>query len=357
LEAAWHEVAAYASGTAALYPGAVLLYGQRDAVLFCRATGHARRYADATHTLLSQDQQRPTRTDTIFDLASLTKLFTAILVVQQVEAGQVDLAAPVTHYLTEFAAGDVSVQQLLTHTSGLPFWLPLWSSHPDPPSRLRAALTAAPTTEPGTAFCYSDLNVIALGEIAARAAGTPLDQLIAAAITGPLGMIDTGFRPPPALRDRIAATEFQAAPARGMVWGEVHDENAWALDGVAGHAGVFSTAGDLATLAQSLLGHGPAILRPASVHQMIGNATAAFPGHDHGLGFELNQPRYMGRLSAPATAGHTGFTGTSLVIDFAASAYVILLTNRVHPRRDGPSVNTARVAAANGLAAALTTGG
>ena len=350
LDAAWQRIEAHAAGPTSLYPGAVLLYGHRDTVLLHRATGYARRYADGTKTLLPQDHQRPTRTDTIFDLASLTKLFTAIAVMQQVEAGRVNLAAPVTHYLPEFAARDTSVRQLLTHTSGLPFWLPLWSSHADPASRLRAALTAAPTTAPGAAFCYSDLNVIALGEIAARVAGTPLDQLIIDGVTGPLRMIDTGFRPAAEQRDRIAATEFQAAPARGLVWGEVHDENAWALGGVAGHAGMFGTAGDLAILAQSLLGHGPAVLRPESVHQMISNATAAFPGHDHGLGFELNQPWYMGRLSAPRTAGHTGFTGTSLVIDFAASAYVILLTNRVHPRRDGPSVNPARVAAANGLA-------
>ena len=168
-------------------------------------------------------------------------------------------------------------------------------------------------------------------------------------------MIDTGFRPEPGRRSRIAATEFQTAPARGLVWGEVHDENAWALGGVAGHAGVFGTAGDLAALARSLLGHGPSILDRESIQQMITNATPDFPGHDHGLGFELNQPWYMGRLSAPTTAGHTGFTGTSLVIDFATGGYAILLTNRVHPRRDGGSVNPARVAAADGLAAALST--
>ena len=368
LDAAWHQVAAYTAGPAPLYPGAVLLYGHRDTVLLCRATGSARRYADGARTRLSAADQQPTRTDTIFDLASLTKLFTAIVVMQQVEAGRVELEAPVTRYLSEFAAGDVTVRQLLIHTSGLPFWLPLWSSHPDPPSRLRAALTAEPTSAPGTAFCYSDLNLIALGELAARTTGIPLDQLITTGVTGPLGMIDTGFRPEPARRSRIAATEFQTAPARGLVWGEVHDENAWALGGVAGHAGVFGTAGDLGALARSLLGHGPSILRRDSIQQMITNATVdlsnpggtpAEPsgrvGHDHGLGFELNQPWYMSRLSAPTTAGHTGFTGTSLVIDFAAGAYVILLTNRVHPRRDGGSVNPARVAAADGLAEVLST--
>ena len=178
LDAAWHRIAAVRAGPAPLYPGAVLLYGHRDTILLCRATGYARRYADGTKTLLPHADQQPTRTDTIFDLASVTKLFTAIAVMQQVEAGRVALDAPVTRYLPEFAARDVTVRQLLIHTSGLPFWLPLWSAHPDPPSRLRAALTAEPTSAPGTAFCYSDLNLIALGELAARTAGVPLDQLI-----------------------------------------------------------------------------------------------------------------------------------------------------------------------------------
>jgi CubicO group peptidase (beta-lactamase class C family) len=352
LEAAWRAVAA---GTGPLFPGAVLLHGHEDTVLLHRSTGYASRYADGARTLLPADQQQPARPDTIFDLASLTKLFTAIAIMQQVEAGQVDLDAPVSDFLPEFAAPTVTVRQLLTHTSGLPFWLPLWSSQPDQHSRLHAALTAEPATAPATAFCYSDLNLIALGELASHVAGAPLDQLITEGITGPLGMIDTGFRPTPALRDRIAATEFQQAPDRGLVWGEVHDENAWALGGVAGHAGMFGTAGDLALLVQSFLGRGQEILRRETVQQMITNETAGFPGHDHGLGFELNQPWYMGRLSAPTTAGHTGFTGTSLVIDFAGGGYVVLLTNRVHPRRDGGSVNPARIAAADGLAAALAT--
>ena len=253
LDAAWQRVAGYAAGPAPLYPGAVLLYGHRDTVLMCRAAGYARRYADDARTLLPAADQRPTGTDTIFDLASLTKLFTSIVVMQQVAAGRVGLDASVTYYLPEFAARAVTVRQLMAHTSGLPFWLPLWSSYPDPPARLRAALTAEATTTPGTSFCYSDLNLIALGELAARATGFPLDQLITDGVTGPLGMTDTGFRPSLARRSRIAATEFQTAPARGLVWGEVHDENAWALGGVAGHAGIFGTAGDLAILVQSLL--------------------------------------------------------------------------------------------------------
>jgi CubicO group peptidase (beta-lactamase class C family) len=146
----------------------------------------------------------------------------------------------------------------------------------------------------------------------------------------------------------------ELVPDRGVVWGEVHDENSWSLDGVAGHAGVFSTAADLAVLADTMINRGSRegvrILGEDAFAEMITNQTPGFDGHDHGLGFEINQDWYMGRLASPDTIGHTGFTGTSLVIDLARRAYAILLTNRVHPTRDRGKVNAARVIAADGLA-------
>ena len=170
-------------------------------------------------------------------------------------------------------------------------------------------------------------------------------------------MKDTGYNPDPALKPRIAATEFQSAPARGMVWGEVHDENAWSLGGVAGHAGVFSTAQDMAVLAQAMLNGGTyggdRILSPSSVEAMTTNYNVAFPDDAHGLGFELDQRWYMSGLSGPRTAGHTGYTGTSVVIDFASRSFVIVLSNRVHPSRSWGSNNPARRVAAQGLALAL----
>ncbi|HEU0041045.1 MAG TPA: serine hydrolase, partial [Jiangellaceae bacterium] len=203
----------------------------------------------------------------------------------------------------------------------------------------------------------SDLNLIAAGLVAECVAGSTLDILVAAGITERLGMIDTGYRPEPGLRPRIAATEFQSAPARGMVHGGVHDENSWALGGVAGHAGVFGTAGDLARLAQAILDggsyDGARILQPATVESMLTNANPDFPGHAHGLGFELDQPSYMGALAAPTTAGHTGYTGTSLVIEPTSRSFVILLSNRVHPSRSWGSANPARRAVAHRLALAL----
>ncbi len=370
LDAAWRAIEGYTRPQAnghPLYPGAVLSYGHQGKVVMTRATGYSRLYADGSGTQLPEAERIETRTDTIYDLASVSKLFTSVVVMQQVEAGRVDLDAPVARYLPEFSShsaaspydkSGVTVRQLLTHTSGFPAFLPLWRDYPDPASRLRAAVTADLTAEAGSRYLYSDLNLITLGALVTKVSGKPLDVLVADGITRPLKMSDTGYNPSArTTRDRIAATEFQAVPDRGMVWGEVHDENAWSFGGVAGHAGVFSTARDLGILAQTMINggayDGKRILRTASVQQMITNENTEFASNAHGLGFELDQRWYMGGLSSLRTAGHTGYTGTSLVIDFASRSFVILLTNRVHPSRSWGSVNPARVAAAQGLAESL----
>ncbi|WP_350280984.1 serine hydrolase domain-containing protein [Kribbella sp. HUAS MG21] len=366
IDAALAQVAAWTqpNGTAKpLYAGAVTLLGHDGKIVTRSATGLAVKYADGAGTELPADQQIPMRTDTIFDLASVSKLFTSIVVMQLVEKGRADLDAPIATYIPEFAANgkeNVTVRQALTHTSGFPSWLPLWSAQPDPPSRLQMALTAKLQNAPGTKYLYSDLNLIALGELAHRVTGKTLDKLVADGIAKPLQMRDTGYNPDPKKQQRIAATEYQASPPRGMVWGSVHDENAWSLGGVAGHAGVFSTADDLAVLAQTFLNggsyRGARILKESSVTAMITNFNQAFPGNDHGLGFELDQRWYMAGLSGPRTAGHTGYTGTSVVIDFDSRSFAILLTNRVHPSRNWGSNNPARRAVAQGLALALGVG-
>jgi CubicO group peptidase (beta-lactamase class C family) len=355
--AGWEEP----SGTThPLYAGAVTLLGHEGHVVAREASGYALRYADGAGTDLPRDQWVPMREDTIFDMASVSKLFTSILVMQQIERGAIRLEEPVATYLPAFAAqgkGSITVRQLLTHTSGLKPWMPLWSGWPDKASRIAAVLDVAPTSPPGTTYVYSDLNLITLGVLLERQTGRGLDQLVRERITGPLRMKDTGYNPDPSLRPRIAATEFEASPPRGMVWGEVHDENAWSLGGVAGHAGVFSTAQDMAVLAQSMLNggtyRGHRILSPDSVQKMTTNYNAAFPGDSHGLGFELDQRWYMGGLSSPTTAGHTGYTGTSIVIDNMSRSFAIVLSNRVHPSRNWGSNNPARRAAAQGLALAL----
>jgi CubicO group peptidase (beta-lactamase class C family) len=230
-----------------VYAGAVLLAAKQGVIVQRVAVGMAMRYSavgpppDRVGVELPLEQQIPTRPDTIFDIASITKVFTTIAVLQQVEAGRVALDAPVADYVPEFAAGGkqaVTVRMLLTHTSGLPAWVPLWR-YPTPAERLTAAL-ATPLRRgatPGGQYEYSDLGYIALGALVERITGRRLDEVVRTGITGPLSMTETGYNPGPDLRVRIAATEYQTDPARGMVWGEVHDENAWSLGGVAGHAG------------------------------------------------------------------------------------------------------------------------
>lgn len=350
-----------------LYGGAVTLLAHDGVIVTRDAAGWSLKYADRAGTELPADQQVAMNDATIFDMASVSKLFTSIIVLQEIEAGRVDLGEMVAHYLPEYGENgkaEITVKALLTHTSGMQSFLPLWREHVDPASRIHAVLTSPLALPPGTAYLYSDLNLITLGVLVERVSGSALDTLVRERITGPLAMVDTGYNPDPAVVGRTAATEFQTDPPRGMVRGTVHDENAWSLGGVAGHAGIFSTATDLAILCQTILNggtyNGARILQPGTVRQMITNHNAAFPGDDHGLGFEINQSWYMGGLAGPRTVGHTGFTGTSLVIDFPSRSFAILLTNRVHPDRawtsppGGPSmINVARQDVANALAQAL----
>lgn len=350
------------SPTRPLYAGGVVLASRRGVVAVHDAAGKAVRYAsqDGVVTELPAEEQAPVTRDTIFDLASVTKTFTTIAVMQQVDAGLVELDEPVAAYLPAFAAqgkDDITVRDLLTHTGGLPAWLPLYSRYDTVEERFAAVLDVAPTTEPGEAYVYSDLGLITLGLLVEEVTGQPLDEVVQDGITAPLGMTDTMYTPPASLRDRIAATEEQPWAGRPMIRGEVHDENAWSLGGVAGHAGLFSTAGDLAVLARTLLNGGRygdvRILETDTVRDLLRNENPEFPANAHGLGFELDQRWYMDGMSSPVTFGHTGYTGTSVVIDPLADSFVILLTNRVHPSRDWGSNNPARRAVARDLARAV----
>ncbi|WIV62037.1 serine hydrolase [Amycolatopsis nalaikhensis] len=344
------------------FSGAVGLLAHDGVVVDRYAVGGALRYADAAGTELPADQQVPMKNDTIFDMASISKLFTSIAVLQLVERGQLTIDTPVSRFFPEFATGDkaaITVKMLLTHVSGfdadpIPS---LWAGYPDIPSRRQAVLDSPLKNKPGTTYLYSDINLLTLGFIVEKLTGQPLDKVVHDRITAPLGMVDTGYNPPASKLARIAATEFEANPPRGMVRGSVHDENAWSLGGVAGHAGVFSTAGDMAILAQTILNGGTygghRILGGDTVRQMLTNYNQQFPDDSHGLGFELDQPWYMGALASPVTAGHTGYTGTTLVIDPESRSFAILLTNRVHPTRNWGSINTARQVWATSLARAM----
>lgn len=344
-----------------MFSGQVTLLAHDGVVVTKDAAGYALRYSDQQGDLLPSEEWIPMRTDTIFDLASLSKLFTCIVAMQQIQAGKLDLNATVASYLPEFATngkGTITIKELMTHTSGLPADppTPLWQ-YPDMPSRIHAILDVTPQYAPGSTYLYSDMNMMTLQLVVQQITGKTLDVLVRNGITAPLGMHDTMYNPPASLKPRIAAEEYEVGPGepqRGLVWGQVHDENAWALGGVAGHAGVFSTVDDMAILAQTILNGGTyaghRILSQASVTQMLTNYNQAYPGNSHGLGFELDQRWYMGRLDSTMTAGHTGFTGTTIVIDPVSRSFALQFSNRVHPTRNWGSTNPARRAADDALA-------
>ena len=312
--------------------GAVVLAGRGPDVLLHEAVGWAVRYA-AHDRELPRELWVPMRPGTVFDLASLTKLFTAT-VTACVDA--VDLDDPVASHVPEFGAagkGPITVRQLLDHTSGLRPELPFYDC-PDAAARTALLWAEAPVAEPGSVRIYSDLNLIALQHVLERATGEALDALVREHITDPLAMYDTRFNPPASWIPRIAATEDQRPPwgrlDRGMLHGVVHDENAYAMGGVAGHAGLFSSARDLAVFCRALLDRG-----------------GPWPG------FEADQPWFMGELAGRGAVGHTGFTGTSLVLDPASDSFLVLLANSVHPCRDRREGSAMRAAAGTRFARAL----
>ncbi|MFJ6750642.1 MULTISPECIES: serine hydrolase domain-containing protein [unclassified Streptomyces] len=339
--------------------GAVVLAGRGPVVAAEAATGWALRYrahdpGRDRGVDLARERREPMRVGTVFDLASVSKLFTAIAAIQQVERGRLDLEAEVASRLPGFAGSGITVRQLLTHTSGLRPELPFYERDGRAAQlELLWSEAAAPEAPPGGTYRYSDLNLIALQLALEDLTGRGLDVLVRDGITGPLGMSSTSYGP--LAPQGVAATEDQRRPwakaDRGMVRGEVHDENAWALGGVAGHAGLFSTAQDLAVLCRTLLnggGYGAArILGPDGVAALL---------DPPGLGFAVDQPYFMGELAGRGAAGHAGFTGTSVVLDRATDTFLVLLANTVHPRRRAGG-SAPRAAAATCLARAAARAG
>jgi CubicO group peptidase (beta-lactamase class C family) len=259
---------------------------------------------------------------TLFDLASLTKVVaTTTAVMQLVEQGKIRLEQPVADYWPEFKANgkdEITVRELMTHYSGLRPDLdlkPEWSGY-DTAMKMIAA--ESPVVPPGTRFIYSDINYETLGELVRRVSGEPLDVYCAHHIFGPLGLRDTMFKPPASLRDRIAPTQFQNGTKGKMLWGEVHDPTAYNMGGVAGHAGLFSTAGDLSVFAQMLVNggtwQGTRILSPLSVDKMTTAETPFGKMAVRGLGWDIDSPfsSNRGDLFPVGSFGHTGFTGTSI---------------------------------------------
>uniref|UniRef100_A0A7V6A2J3 DUF1343 domain-containing protein n=1 Tax=Desulfobacca acetoxidans TaxID=60893 RepID=A0A7V6A2J3_9BACT len=323
-------------------PGAVILVGHQGKIVYRKAFGW--------RSLVPQ--RTPMTVDTIFDLASLTKVVaTTNAVMQLVDAGKVDLNAPVCTYLPEFnnnGKGRITIKELLTHTSGLRPEVTCangWSGYD---GAISAIAGDHPTRPPGTTFRYSDANFIALGEVVRRVSGKPLDIYCQEKIFRPLGMRHTAFRPPARWQDLIAPTDYQGNRLR---WGEVSDPTAHRMGGVAGNAGVFSTADDLALLVQMLLngGVGSNGARILSAKAVAAMTKPYYAGGTcvRGLGWDMESPYSRGFNAAfsKGSFGHTGYTGTSIWVDPRAQTFLIILTSRLHPNGHGSCTHLrARVA-------------
>ena len=335
-----------------VFPGGVLLVRHRNDVALHEVYGHAVTYQDA-HARLPDPVA--TLTGTVYDLASITKLFTATRVMQLVDEARVQLDGTVATYLPEFAVHGktaITVRQLLAHVAGLPNFR-LWEATTRE-SHTQCIMAVTPEFRPGTALQYSDTNFLVLGKLIEAIDQSPLDRVIATRILDPLGLTQTGYGSLNATTLDIAATEDESSMGRGMLRGEVHDENAWFLGGVAGHAGLFGTARDLSVFGQTYLDGGVhariELLKRETVAEMTRNQIGHLGGR--GLGWQLDASSYMGGSASSRTYGHTGFTGTSIVIDPPRELVLVLLTNRLHPTRRGPDLNSVRQAVADAVFAA-----
>ncbi|NOZ75143.1 MAG: serine hydrolase [FCB group bacterium] len=317
------------------WPGAVLLSAKDGKIFIHQGFGY--------HTYA---KKTPTRIGNIFDLASITKVIaTTSAAMKLVESGQLNLDQPVVDILPDFIGSTpeqsalksrVTIRHLLTHTAGLPPFRAFYKMPGTPASRMDSVLHTDLIYPPGDSTVYSDIGMITLGKIVETITGMTLDQFTADSIFTPLGMASTGFNPPPTRMRRIVPTEYSAEEG-GFIRGHVHDENAYSLGGVAGHAGLFSTAYDLARFSQMMLNggilDGERIFRPETIRLFTTPANVV-PGSSRCLGWDRPEGEASGGIYlSDSSFGHTGFTGTSLWIDPENNCFVILLTNAVHPDR------------------------
>ncbi len=328
------------------FPGGVLAVGNQTGLLHLHPFGHLSYAPDS----------RPVQAGTLYDLASLTKVVaTTTMAMILVDEKRLDIDKPVHDYLPAFQGSgkeEVTVRHLLTHSSGLEATAPLFQEVRGKEAYVERIAAMDLTYPPGSKSVYSDLGIILLGEILERISGRPLDVFVRERVLLPLGMKHTGFRPPRPLWPRIAPTEFD--PWRGrMIQGEVHDENASAMGGVAPHAGLFSTAGDLSLFARMLLNGGGRIVSRQTLE--LFTKKAGVPDSDRALGWDTKSAEgsSAGTLFSPDSFGHTGFTGTSIWIDPERRIFLILLTNRVHPTRENNLIREVRPAVADAVIRAL----
>jgi CubicO group peptidase (beta-lactamase class C family) len=327
-------------------PGAVLVVGHDGKVVYRKAYGERS----------LEPRREPMTIDTIFDLASLTKVVaTTTSVMQLIESGKVRMNDPVAKYLPDFAQNgkdDITVRQLLTHYSGLAPDIDLNPPWEGKDAAYRLSFAEKPQSAPGSQFIYSDTNFITLGALVEKVSGEPLDQYCARHIFTPLKMLHTRYTPPAIWRAKIAPTQYDEN--EHMLRGVVHDPRARRMAGVAGHAGLFSTGDDLAKFAQTLLNGGDEILSPSAVVKMTTPEQPPEAPVLRGFGWDIDSPfsSNRGDFFPVGSFGHTGFTGTSMWIDPTTQTYVILLTNAVHPRGKGNTIGL-RSKVATEIAASL----
>ncbi|MEO8193696.1 MAG: serine hydrolase [Gemmatimonadales bacterium] len=306
------------------YPGAAVVVGRKGAAVWEKGFGKLS-WSPVSSAVEAQT--------TIYDIASLSKVVgttTAVMVLY--DEKKIDLDAPVFRYLPAFSGGlkdQVTVRELLTHRSGLPAGRDLWRRARSPKEARDMVLETPLEYHPGRSYIYSDLGADVLGMIVEEVSGQRLDIFLTNRVFGPLGMHDTFYRPADSLRYRIAPTEV--TPPRGYpLKGEVHDENAYALGGIAGHAGLFSTAADLSIFAQMMLNGGTYDGVQILTDSTVALFTRRASGH-RALGWDTAEGDYgSGRYLTERAYGHTGYTGTSIWIDPDREMFVVLLTNRVH---------------------------
>jgi CubicO group peptidase (beta-lactamase class C family) len=333
------------------FPGAVLAAGQGGRLAILTA-GRLTYASDVT----------PVSDQTIYDLASLTKVIattTAAMILA--DRALLEIQRPVAAYLPDFsqpfalatgslwmAREEVTVQHLLAHTSGLPAYERFFLRAREKAHVIEEALALPLEELPGQKTVYSDVGFILLGEILERVAKEPLDAFCRREIFEPLGMQHTGFNPSPELKPRIAPTEQDDLFRKRLIWGEVQDENAWVMGGVAGHAGLFGAAGDLALFCRMMLDEGKSGGKQFMQPHTIREFTRAWPvaqGAPRGLGWDKpSEPSSSGQYFSPASYGHLGYTGTSIWIDPEKRLFVVLLTNRIHPTRTNEAIKQFRPA-------------
>ena len=326
------------------FPGAYAVVGTHSGILAQAGVGQL-------------DADDPTVPDakTLWDLASLTKVVGLTSgVMRLVQAGKLDIDSPVQRYLPEWTGqwkARVTVRHLLTHSSGLPAWRPLYKEATSPAQALALVLATPLDTVPGVRMVYSDLGAILLGQIVNRVAGVPFNVLATREVFEPLGMRETTWLPPKSKLPRIAPTEIDPWRQRRLR-GEVHDENAFALGGISSHAGLFSTAADLARLTRMYLNHGildgVRVLDSATIERFTARPDS--PLSNRALGWEKpTGSNSAGHRMSARAFGHTGFTGTSIWIDPGQDIFVILLTNRVNPTRENRRIGQVRIGVADAV--------